>query len=129
MSRNGIRQITSPPYHPSSNGAAENSVKTIKIALKKKLYRNISTETETILCRFLLDYRNTPHSTTGVTPAKPMFGRNLRNRFDLLLANSEIKDENFDRRVDREQANQRLIYVGNKGVSFNIGDEFDVKQG
>lgn len=30
LSNNGIQQITAPPYHPSSNGAAENSVKRIK---------------------------------------------------------------------------------------------------
>lgn len=30
---NGIRHVTSPAYHPSSNGQAENSVKTLKHAL------------------------------------------------------------------------------------------------
>lgn len=29
--RNGIRLVTSPPYHPSTNGAAENAVKTFEL--------------------------------------------------------------------------------------------------
>ena len=33
---------------------------------------------------FLHTYRNTPHSTTGETPAKLFLGRDLRSRLDLL---------------------------------------------
>lgn len=37
VEKNGIKHITSPPYHPSSNGAAENSVKTVKNCIRKAL--------------------------------------------------------------------------------------------
>jgi len=37
------------------------------------------------LLRFLLSYRNTPHASTGRSPASIMFGRALRTRLDLLL--------------------------------------------
>ncbi|XP_044760876.1 uncharacterized protein K02A2.6-like [Coccinella septempunctata] len=130
LMKNGIHQITSPPYLPSSNGAAENSVKTVKLALKKKFHENLPADTETILCRFLLDYRNTPHSTTGVTPDKLMFGRNLINRFDLLLPNirqSDIKNDNLDRRIESEQARQKYHYNGKKEVNFINGEEVYVK--
>ena len=40
--------------------------------------------------RFLNDYRNTKHCTTGKTPAALMFNRNLRTCFDLLKPN--VKD-------------------------------------
>ena len=39
---------------------------------------------ETRLSRFLFNYRITPQSTTGVSPAELMFNRRLRSRFDLL---------------------------------------------
>ena len=39
---------------------------------------------ETRLSRFLFNYRITPQSTTGVSPAELMFSRRLRSRFDLL---------------------------------------------
>jgi len=33
--RNGIKIVTSPPFHPSANGAAENAVKSFKSCLLK----------------------------------------------------------------------------------------------
>jgi hypothetical protein len=36
------------------------------------------------LARFLLNYRRTPQSTTGISPAELLLGRRLRTRLDLL---------------------------------------------
>ena len=35
LAKNGIKQITSVPYHPSSNGLAERALQIIKKGLKK----------------------------------------------------------------------------------------------
>lgn len=61
---NGIDHITSPPYHPMSNGEAENMVKTFKNAIKAAMedHRNDNSPLETVISRFLLTYRNTPHT-------------------------------------------------------------------
>ncbi|UYV79768.1 K02A2.6-like [Cordylochernes scorpioides] len=44
MTRNGIRQLRTAPFHPSSNGLAERAVQTIKTGLKKVLQGSISTK-------------------------------------------------------------------------------------
>ncbi|CAB3239859.1 unnamed protein product [Arctia plantaginis] len=85
LKKNGIKHVTSAPYHPSSNGEAENAVRTVKRALKKADVLRVPLHT--FLQRFLMDYRNTVHSTTGETPSKLLLGRNLRTRLDLLKNN------------------------------------------
>lgn len=82
VDNNGIRHITGAPYHPSTNGLAENAVKTFKQALKK-----CDGTIEDRLNRFLLDYRITPHSITGVPPCELLMGRRLKSRYDLIRPN------------------------------------------
>ena len=78
--RNGIRHILIAPYHPASNGLAERGVQTFK-----RGYRKLSEGTvEDRTARFLLQYRATPHTTTGMSPAELMFGRRLRTRLDAI---------------------------------------------
>ena len=63
----GIKQITSAPYHPSSNGLAERAVQIVKKGLKKTTEGSIKSR----IAKILFAYRNTPHCTTGNSPAKP----------------------------------------------------------
>lgn len=86
-SSNGIKYLTSPIYHPCSNGQAENSVRTCKKMIKSVIINeNLSQHAiHEKLLGCLFDYRNTEHCTTGQTPAKLMFGRNLRTRLDLIV--------------------------------------------
>lgn len=84
--------MTSPIYHPPSNGQAENSVRTCKKMLKCILNDNLPLyKINELLLGYLFDYRNTVHCTTGETPSKLMFGRNLRSRLDLVLPSEENK--------------------------------------
>lgn len=89
LSTDGVEHIFSAPYHPSSNGAAENAVKTIKTVIKKAVLEksNIQDTIQT----FLLYYRNTEHCSTGECPAMLLTGRRLRTRLDLLKPNRETK--------------------------------------
>ena len=72
-SKNSIRHIKTAPYHPASNGLAERAVQTFKEGLKKLTKGSV----ETKLACFLFQYRLTPHSTTGRSPAELLMGRQL----------------------------------------------------
>ena len=89
LSNNGTKFLTSPPYHPATNGFCENSVKNIKNGLLKALRdeQNENVKFETLLNRFLFHYRNSIHVTTGVSPSSLMFKHKVKTRFDLLCNN------------------------------------------
>ncbi|BHF80739.1 hypothetical protein SprV_0702386700 [Sparganum proliferum] len=80
MEKNGIRHLTTAPYHAASNGLAERAVQTIKHGLVKQTEADLATK----LSRFLFSYRITPNDLTGASPAELMFKRQLRTRLDLL---------------------------------------------
>lgn len=82
---NGITHLTSPVYHAPSNGQAESLVKVVKKAIKSCLLSSNSCKEVSIkLLKHLMDYRNSVHTTTGVSPAEMMFGHKLRSRLDLI---------------------------------------------
>jgi len=82
LATNGLKHIRSAPYHPSTNGAVERLVQTVKHALKSGHQQGVPLEQT--LATFLLQYRTPPHATTGVTPASLFLGCDLRIRLDLL---------------------------------------------
>ena len=77
---NGIRRILISPYHPRSNGEAERFVQTFKSAIRRGKHVGL----QKALCQFLLKYRTTPHPSTGETPSKLMFGREIKTRLHKL---------------------------------------------
>ena len=62
---NGVKHITSSPYHPSTNGAVERLVQTFKKSMRASA--NDGRSQSQRLASFLLSYRTTAHSTTRVT--------------------------------------------------------------
>lgn len=99
LRNNGVKHIRSAPYHPASNGAAERLVQTAKHSIKSELRKG--ERLEKAVCSFLLQYRTTPHATTGATPSMLFYGRNIRTRLDLLKPNVSV-------RVRKEQDRQKL---------------------
>ncbi|KAL0879410.1 hypothetical protein ABMA27_003165 [Loxostege sticticalis] len=89
LAHNGIEHIFSAPYHPASNGAAENAVKICKRVIKKAFVQN--QDVDVALNRFLLAYRNTEHPSTGDSPARILQGRSLRMRLDNVKPDRESR--------------------------------------
>ena len=76
------------------------------------------------IARFLFAYRNTPHSTTGTTPAELLMGHKLRSPLDLLKPDLHIRVEEKSMRnrnnTTTRIAHQRSFAVGD----FRIHQEF-----
>ena len=105
---NGIRQITSAPYHPASNGLAERFVRTFKKSLKAGRGEDL----DLIIDRFLMAYRNSPHATTGETPSYLLIKRRMRTRLDLLRPSVEDAVEN----------KQLQLSTRGRDVTFRVGE-------
>ncbi|XP_046406272.1 uncharacterized protein K02A2.6-like [Ischnura elegans] len=114
-SMNGIRHRFSPPYHPATNGAAENLVKCFKSKIKTLVNSNVPLHIA--LQRFLFDCRISPHSTTGEPPSLLMFGRVLRSRLSLLKPS-------INQTVTTKQEHQKRSHGTSTQLrTFNVGDK------
>ena len=119
---NGIRHITSSPYHPASNGLVERAVQIVKHGLKKMRDGTIGDR----LARFLFSYRTTPHTTTGVPPAELLFGRNLQTRFHKLYPNRRDRVEEYQAKQKQghdQQAKWREFQLGKQVYVRNFSPQ------
>ena len=80
VEENGIKHVTSAPYHPSKNGLAERAVQTVNRGLQ---YTQGSSMQEK-LSKFLFNYQITPNITTGIAPSELLMGRHLRSCLDYI---------------------------------------------
>lgn len=108
---NGIKHITSAPYHPATNRLEERAVQIVKKGLKKET----AGTTETRLAKILMAYWTTPQSTTGVTPAELLQGRRSRTRLDILKPN-------LCQRVERQQSHQKSGHDSIRSRVFSEGE-------
>lgn len=113
--KNNVKQILTAPGHPATNGQAENFVKVVKKSLYANLNQNPDCNFDTILNRFLADYRNTKHCTTGETPSKIFFGRSLKTRF------SSLKPPLLREKIIESQDKSIRNYSGRREVEFSNG--------
>nr|XP_050046560.1 uncharacterized protein K02A2.6-like [Dermacentor andersoni] len=79
LTKNGIRRVMVPPYHPASNGAAERVVQTFK----DKLTMSHTGDFRTHIARILFQYRTMPHDVTGRAPCELLLGRMVKTPLDV----------------------------------------------
>ena len=119
MKLNGIRHIKAAPYHPSTNGIAERAVQSLKENLKKSKAGSL----ETMISRFLFKYQTTPHTTTGISPAELLMGRQLCSHLSLLHPDFSLQN-----RVTNKQQNQKCHHDAYASKHhFTIGDTVFVR--
>ena len=74
----GIRHILSSPYMPRSNGVAESAVKEMKKLLRGNLMSSGVPNRASTLSGLMM-FRNTPRAGTGESPARLLFGHDVRD--------------------------------------------------
>lgn len=122
MKANDIIHKLTSPGNPSTNGQAENSVKMIKKSIYAILKeKNQVMDLEITINRFLVDYRNTKHCTTGESPAKLFFGRSLKTRF------SKLKPPLIKNNIIKSQFKAQENYKGKRNVEFYEGQEVYIR--
>ena len=91
--------------------------------------------TERELRNFLFQYRTTPHTVTGVSPAEMLMGRKLRNKLPKIQMDAEPMDELQWQRQVRERDARRKRYEeygdktrGARASDLEVGDQVLLKQ-
>ena len=78
----GVTHIIASAYNPESNGRAEVGVKSMKRLLTGNVNPDGSLDTDRVITS-LLQYRNTPDPSTGMSPAMILFGRKIRDKIPI----------------------------------------------
>ena len=100
LEENGIEHRRTTPLWPQANGEIERQNRSIlkRLRIAQAEGRNCRSEMDD----FLMMYRSTPHSTTGVSPAELLFGRRIRTKLPQ-LQEFTVEDEVRDRDSERKE--------------------------
>ena len=129
LQENDIQHRTSTPMWPQANGEVERQnislLKALRIDQAEKKDMKIEFR------KFSIAYRTTPHSSTGVTPAKFLFNREIRSKIPELrelhrTEDSEARDRDMElkqKRTDYADARRNA-----KESDLQPGDALLLKQ-
>ena len=123
----GFRHRRITPLWPQANAETERFMCTVKKSIKTALNKGRSWKQE--LFKFLLDYRTTPHCTTGAPRATILFGCTIKNRLPHLITpiaeDSSIRERDTEAKRKIKQYADRKVYV--KPNDLRVGDTVIVK--
>lgn len=114
----GVLHVRSAPFHPQSNGQAERFVDTVKRALKKAEGEG---SVATVLQSFLKAYRSTPLPINNSSPAKLMFGREIRTVMSLVKEDTHVAQTGPRNTSMEQQFNQQHGAVSH--TEYRPGDK------
>lgn len=91
LENNNIGRRTSTPLWPEAKGVVERQNRSLLKAMRVAHSEGRNWRKE--LQKFLLTYKRTPHTTTGVSLAKLLFGREIRSKLpsvEIYLHSTEL---------------------------------------
>ena len=130
LKSHGIEHRRVTPYWPAANGEVERMNRTMKRAVQCAVVEG--KRWQTAIHEFLLGYRTTPHSTTGVAPSKLLFKHELRNDIPFVDIS---KPDRVDREVNKRDAERKRkakesidkARHARETEEFNVGDKVLMK--
>ena len=126
----GFKHHPVTPRSPQSNGFAENFVK----LMCKLVHTSIASgkDPKKELQTYLLQYRSTPHTTTGKSPAELLFNRKLQTKLPIMFTPSETPETTHVRQYhDNKKLRQKALYDKKHRAmpkDVKIGDQILIKQ-
>ena len=128
LSEAGICHHKTTPYWPQANGEVERQNRSLlqRIRIAQTEGKNWRDE----LLNYLMCYRSTPHTTTGVSPAEALFKRSMRTKLPELsrpnVADEEIRErDSLQKMKGKEYGDERQQAAEN---DLSIGDTVLVQQ-
>lgn len=109
----GIKCTKSPPYHPQSNGQAERFVRTVKTVFKKFCLENRTENLNQRVNKFLIYHRNTPSSTTSLTPAQLLFSYKPKILLDLVNNKKKVQFDISKNKIHVENSSKCKVNKNN----------------
>ncbi|CAB3996481.1 Transposon Ty3-G Gag-Pol poly [Paramuricea clavata] len=102
----GIKHKPSSPLWLQGNGQAENFMKPLVKAVKSAHHENKDWKRE--MFKFLLNYRATPHSTTGKSPSELLYNRKIQTKLpQVTVENDSSLHQEVKERDERLKKNQK----------------------
>ena len=136
LSDNGIKHTRVTPYWPRANGLVENFNKNLKKTIRAATVEGKNWHVE--LYNFLLQYRATPHTTTGCPPATLLFNRTVRTKLPCVIKDNvprEVKERDTENKAKEKyyadktkDENFKRLCVGQKViVKLRDGNKLSTK--
>lgn len=126
----GFQHRKVAPLWPQANGSVERMMGTLNKTINASQLEGRNWKQD--LNAFLLNYRATPHSTTGVSPAEALFGRKIKTR---LPQSGVVSDSALDDKIrlsDTDQKRRMKAYADDTRHAcvpdVQVGDRVLVRQ-
>ena len=126
----GIEAKFSTPHWPQGNATVERFMQPLGKALKTAKVEGRPWRQE--LNRFLLQYRTTPHCTTGVPPSELLFNRTVKGKIPVITRKQTINRHKEARENEQTRKERNKEYADHrrhvKKSDIAIGDYVLVRQ-
>jgi hypothetical protein len=130
MTAMGIKHCTSTPLWPQGNAEAEAFMKPLGKYIRSAHLQKRPWQQE--LSKFLLTYRQTPHSTTKVPPAQLLFNRNIQGKLPTITPTLIVNRHSEAQANQGQQRDKAKQYADNRRharpSNIKVGDQVLVKQ-
>ena len=121
MTELGVTHKPSSPLWPQGNAEVERCMQPLQKCIRSA--HSDGRDWKPAIFKFLLDFRATPHATTGKSPASLLFNRDIRTKLPNLITNiNSVKHRQLDNKHNAKPSNIAIgdtVFVRqNEGTKF-----------